>query len=139
MEEDSDFPSANRGIGALEIGLRAYADRKRSMALKSIVLAFVAACVLAMRSPYAAVALFVGVICGVMNALLSMRGNERLLDHRSVASFVFGSVLRVGVFGILSVEFGIRGPWWTIGMYFMGFFTPLSLYAFDTARTIRTD
>jgi len=138
MEEDSAFLSANRSLGAFEIGMRAYADRKRSMALRSAVLAFIAACILAMKSPYAAVALFVGVMCGVMNALLSMRGNERLLDHRSVASFVLGSVLRVGVFGILPVEFGIRGPWWTIGIYFIGFFTPLSLYALDTARTIRT-
>ena len=60
-----------------------------------------------------------------------MRGNERLLDHRSVASFVLGSVLRIGVFGIVPVEFGIHGPWWTIGNYFIGFFTPLSLYALE--------
>jgi hypothetical protein len=139
MEKESAFPSAKREVGALETGMRAYADRKRSMVLWSIVLALVGACALAVKSPYAAVALFVGVMCGVMNALLSMRGNERLLDHRSVASFVFGSVLRVGVFGILPVEFGIRGPWWTIGMYFMGFFAPLSLYALDMARTIRMD
>jgi hypothetical protein len=100
----------------------------------SIVSATIAASVLWIQSPYAAVALFVGVVCGIANALLSMWGNERLLDHRSVASFVFGSVLRIGVFGIVSVEFGMHGPAWTIGVYFIGFFTPLGLYALNAAR-----
>ena len=139
MEEGSAFLSVNPKTAVLEAGMRAYAARKRSMVLRSVVLAVITALLVGVKSPYAAVALFFGVMCGIANALLSMHGNERLLDHRSVASFVLGSVLRIGVFGIVPVEFGIHGPWWTIGICFIGFFTPLALYALDTARTIRTD
>ena len=139
MREGSAFPGGKLVGASSDAGMRAYIARNRSMASRSVALAFVLACILAIKSPYAAAALFVGVLCGVTNALLSMRGNERLLDHRNVAAFVFGSVLRVGVFGIVPVEFAIRGPWWTIGTYFIGFFMPLSLYASETARAIRTD
>jgi F0F1-type ATP synthase assembly protein I len=121
---------------ASEADMHSYQVRKRSMVVRSTILAVVASCTLAVWSPYAAVALFTGAMCGVLNALLSMYGNERLLDHRSIASFVFGSVLRIGIFGIVPVEFGLHGPWWTIGVCFIGFFTPLSLYALEYARTV---
>lgn len=71
----------------------------------------------------------------MLNALLSMRANERLLDHRSVSSFVTTAVLRIGVFGTLPVEFALHGPWWTMGVYFLGFFLPLGLYAGTVNRT----
>ena len=138
-QEGLAVPNLNPGSAISEAELRAYSIRKRSMVVGSIVLAAVAALVIATRSQIAAVALVTGALCGITNALLSMRGNERLLDHRSVGSFVFGSVLRIGVFGIVPVEFGLHAPAWTMGVYFVGFFMPLGLYAVNFARTLRTD
>ncbi len=80
----------------------------------------------------------VGTGCGLANALLTMRGNERLIDHRSVSAFVFSSTLRIAVFGIVPVEFAQHGPWWTMATYFVGFFTPLALYVAIVARAVRT-
>ncbi len=118
--------------------LRAYFNRKRPMAVWSIVFALLAGLVIATKSPIAGIALVFGTGCGIANALLTMRGNERLVDHRSVASFVFSSILRIGVFGIVPVEFALHGPWWTMAAYFVGFFTPLALYTVLVARSVRT-
>ena len=87
-------------------------------------------------SRIAALALVVGVLCGILNALVSMRSNERLIDHRSALIFVLSSVLRVFVFGILPVGFVLHGPWWALGTYFVGFFT-LALFAASAARAPR--
>ncbi len=94
---------------------------------------------LAAYSPLAAVALVCGTCCGLANALLSMRGNERLVEHRSVSSFVSSSILRIAVFGIVPVEFALHGPAWSMAAYFLGFFTPLALYAVIVGRSVRTD
>ena len=87
----------------------------------------------------AALAEVSGSLCGILNALLSMRSNERLVEHRFVALFVISSVLRIVVFGIVPVEFALHGPWWTIGTYFLGFFVPLAVYALSAARELRPD
>jgi len=118
--------------------LRAYFDRKRPMAVWSIGFAVLAGLVIGTKAPIAGIALVFGTGCGIANALLAMRGNERLVDHRSVASFVFSSILRIGVFGIVPVEFALHGPWWTMAAYFIGFFTPLALYTVLVARAVRT-
>ena len=118
--------------------MRAYYDRKRPMAAYSISFAVLAGLVVATKSPIAAVALVTGAACGVANAYLTMRGNERLVDHRSVAAFVFSSMLRIGVFGIVPVEFALHGPWWSMAAYFIGFFAPLACYSILVARTVRT-
>ena len=121
-----------------EADLRAYHDRKRPMAVWSLGFGVLAGLAVWAKSPVAAVALVVGTGCGLANALLTMRGNERLIDHRSVAAFVFSSILRIGVFGIVPVEFAQHGPWWAMATYFTGFFTPLALYAALVARAART-
>jgi hypothetical protein len=108
------------------------------MALWSIVCACLVGAVLALKSPLAGVALATGTVCGLINAFLTMRGNERLVEHRSVAVFVLSSILRIGVFAIVPVEFALHGPPWTIGAYFVGFFTPLALYTVLVARAVRT-
>ncbi len=118
--------------------LRAYFDRKRPMVVWSIVFAVLAGLVLTTKAPIAGIALVFGTGCGIANALLTMRGNERLVDHKSVATFVFSSILRIGVFGIVPVEFALHGPWWTMVAYFTGFFTPLALYTVLVARAVRT-
>jgi hypothetical protein len=99
------------------------------MAVWSIVFAVLAGGVIATKSPLGAVALVFGTGCGLANAFLTMRGNERLLDHRSVASFVISSMLRIAIFGIVPVEFTLHGPLWSMAAYFIGFFVPLALYA----------
>lgn len=108
------------------------------MAAWSVAFALVAGALLAVKSPYAAVALVFGTGCGVANALLTMRSNERLLDHRSVSLFIVSSISRIAVFGILPVEFALHGPWWSMAAYFLGFFTPLALYTVIVARDFRT-
>ena len=106
--------------------------------LWSLALALPAALLIVPASPVAAVALMAGAVCGLLNAYLSMRSNERLLDHRSVGTFGISSVLRILVFGIVPVEFAQHGPWWTMATYFVGFFTPLALYVAIVARAVRT-
>jgi hypothetical protein len=118
--------------------LRAYFDRKRPMVVWSIVFAVLAGVVVSTKAPIAGIALVFGTGCGIANALLTMRGNERLVDHKSVATFVTSSILRIGVFGIVPVEFALHGPWWTMIAYFIGFFTPLALYTALVARAVRT-
>jgi hypothetical protein len=70
----------------------------------------------------------------VLNLLLTMRSGERLIEHRSVGSFVFSSFLRIGVFGIVPVAFAAAGPWWSMGWYFAGFFLPQALFAHGARR-----
>ncbi len=117
--------------------MRAYYDRKRPLTAWSLGLGVVLALALA-RWPLPASALFVGTLCGLGNAFLMMRGNERLVDHGSVAAFVFSSILRIGVFGIVPVAFALHGPAWSFATYFAGFFTPLALYATFVGRAVRT-
>jgi hypothetical protein len=108
------------------------------MAAWSVLFAVSAALAIAAKSPLAAVAIVTGTACGVANALITMRSNERLVEHRSVSFFVFSSILRVAVFGIVPVEFALHGPAWLMAVYFLGFFVPLALYAILVARAVRT-
>lgn len=124
------------GSAAEEAELRSYYARKKSISVWSLVLVSVAAIPIAGWSPIGAVALAFGGLCGVANALLAMRGNERLIDNRSVVIFALSSVLRICVFGIVPVEFALHGPWWTMAFYFCGFFLPLALYAVSVARAL---
>jgi hypothetical protein len=119
--------------------LRAYYARKRTTAVWSLAIALAAGAALVPVSPIAAIAEVFGTCCGILNALLSMRGNERLAEHRRVAAFVLSSVLRIAVFGIVPVEFALHGPWWTMATYFVGFFTPLAVYALIVARKLHPD
>jgi hypothetical protein len=123
---------------ATAVALRAYFGRKRPMIVWSVVIAIPVCLLVAVESRVAAVALAFGTLCGIANALLSMRSNERLVDHRSVGIFVISSVLRILIFGILPVEFALHGPWWSFGIYFGGFFLPLAVYAVGVGRAART-
>jgi len=108
------------------------------MALWSVGFAVLLGAAIATKSPIGAVALLFGTGCGLANAFLSLRGNERLAEHRNASFFVLSSILRIGVFGIVPVEFALHGPWWTMFAYFVGFFTPLALYTILVARAVRT-
>jgi hypothetical protein len=109
------------------------------MAVWSAAFALCAGIPLLIWSPPAALALALGTACGILNALLVMRGTERLAGHASVGTFVFSSILRIVVFGVVPVEFCLHAPWWTFGIYFVGFFTPLALYAMLVARELRAN
>jgi hypothetical protein len=108
------------------------------MAVWSLICSVLLGAAVAVKSPLGGVALVTGTVCGLLNAFLTMRGNEHLLEHRSVGVFVLSSILRLGVFAIVPVEFALHGPPWTIGAYFLGFFTPLGLYTVLVARAVRT-
>ena len=88
--------------------------------------------------PIPALALAAGGVCGAINSLLSRRSGERLLQTRSIGTFVISSFLRVAVFGIVPVAFAALGPWWSMACYFAGFFLPLALYAVGTERCMRS-
>jgi len=107
------------------------------MVAGSLVAAVPLGLLVAIGSRVAAIALVAGVLCGILNALLSMWSSEHLVDHRSTLIFVLSSVLRVFVFGILPVGLVLRGPWWALGTYFIGFFAPLAIFAAVAARAPR--
>lgn len=120
-----------------EADLRAYYDRKRPLAAWALGIGLTVGSAAMAISPLVGVAFFVGTLCGLVNALLAMRGNERLLDHRSAPAFVFSSMLRIAVFGIVPVVFAVHGPVWSMPAYFVGFFTPLALYSLFVRRAVR--
>lgn len=99
------------------------------MALGTLLAVALAAGVLAVWSPTFALVLLAGGAAGIANALLSMLGNERLLDRRNIAAFVLSSFLRLCLFGIVPVALALRfQSLWTLTWFFIGFFTPLGLY-----------
>ena len=109
-EEVSQASGPNVRDAVADQGLRAYRAARRSMVLGSLIAAVPLGLLTLIGSRIAALALVVGVLCGILNALVSMRSNERLIDHRSALIFVLSSVLRVFVFGILPVGFVLHGP-----------------------------
>jgi hypothetical protein len=107
-----------------------YYKLKRGASLGTLLVVVPPALPLAFWYPWLALALVIGGAAGVANALLSMHGNERLLERRSVAAFVLSSFVRIGLFGIVPVVLAVRYPSvWTLGCYFVGFFIPLALSA----------
>ncbi|HET7813003.1 MAG TPA: hypothetical protein VFL13_01365 [Candidatus Baltobacteraceae bacterium] len=106
----------------------AYYKKLRVISSAGAGIAVLAAALLAFWLPARALALAVGAAAGLVNALLTMHGNERLLDRRSVAAFVISSFVRIGLFGIVPVVLAVYEPsFWTLGFYFAGFFAPLAL------------
>lgn len=116
--------------GADSTELRDYDARKRSVALRSSLLLAGIAIVVAIRSPILGLDLAIGGACGVINMLLIMNNNERLLDgRRSRGVYGINNVVRVLGIGILPALAGITGPAWTLGVAYAGFFAPLVSYA----------
>lgn len=105
-----------------------YHGLKHKITVWTVFLVLGPAILLALWEPWLAAALGAGGLAGIVNALLSMHGNERLLDRRSVTAFVLSSFVRIGLFGIVPVVLAVEKPsLWTLGCYFIGFFTPLAL------------
>ncbi len=102
--------------------------------LQSALIVAVAASLAVYWLPLPALALAVGGLCGILNAMLTARGIERLGKSRSAGGFVISSFSRLALFGIVPVAFAASGPWWSMVWYFAGFFFPTALYAASVAR-----
>jgi hypothetical protein len=140
-DDEEDKPPAERSYGDAEASadLATYRALKRSVSFWSLILVAFLALATARWLPVPSVALAVGGICGVVNNLLIMRSGERLVDSRGVGGFVLSSFLRIAVFGIVPVVFAARGPWWSMGWYFAGFFLPLALYLATVRRAFKRE
>jgi hypothetical protein len=129
-EEEQECPSTRRSYSPAEAAadLAFYQKMRGAAVAGTLLVVAISALPLALWYPWFALALGVGGVCGVVNALLSMAGNERLLERRSVAAFVLSSFVRIGLFGIVPVILAVRAPsLWTLALYFAGFFTPLGV------------
>jgi hypothetical protein len=119
--------------------LAGYYRLKWSVARQSLVLGGVASLALLPWAGYAALALAVGVSCGVLNMLGIMQGSERLLNTRNPIFFGLSSLLRLLGFSIVAAALAVRGPWWSLGPFLAGFFFPLAAYARSALRAFRSD
>jgi hypothetical protein len=129
-DDEEEEPGSRRSYSPAEAAadLAFYYRLRRLSSFWTLVAVAVAAIVLSAWSTWYALAAVVGGIAGILNTRLSMHGNERLLERRSVAAFVLSSFVRIGLFGIVPVVLAVRKPSaWTLGWYFIGFFTPLAL------------
>jgi hypothetical protein len=129
-DEQEDWSSPRRSYSPAEAAadLAFYREMKRAAVLVTLLAVALPALPLAVWYPWFALALAVGGVAGIANTLLSMHGNERLLERRNVAAFVLSSFVRIGLFGIVPVVLAVRAPsLWTLGLYFAGFFTPLAV------------
>lgn len=124
----------NYGPADAAVDLARYHELKRSVTVRSLLFVSLVAAVLALRTPILATSLAIGGLCGIGNMRLMMLGNERLADRQDSRIFVLSSFLRLGLFGIIAGILAIRGPWYAMGLYFAGFFTPLALYALMLRR-----
>ncbi len=136
MQED-DPPRRTYSDAESAAGLAAYYALKRSVAVRSLLIVAILGLAALKWVTYPALALMTGGLCGVLNALATMRGGERLVNTGGVGLFVFSSFLRIGVFGIVPVAFAAVGPWWSMACYFAGFFLPLALYAISVGASER--
>lgn len=119
--------------------LRAYDARKRSVGIRSLQLLCPCAVVTALWSPILGFDLVLGGACGLVNMLLVMRNNERLLDgRRSRGVYGLSNVVRIAGVGIVPVFSAMTGPWWSMGIALAGFFTPLVLYAVALGREYKS-
>lgn len=127
-EEESPRPRRTYSPAEAAADLAFYRRLRRTACLGTFLAVTLGALALRFWDAWFAVALTTGGIAGVANALLSMYGNERLLDRRSVVTFVISSFVRIGLFGIVPVVLAVQKPSvWTLGWYFFGFFMPLVL------------
>ncbi|MHB8238774.1 MAG: ATP synthase subunit I [Vulcanimicrobiaceae bacterium] len=133
-EGEDSLPPRRTNPDAVAAGLSAYRALKGAMVRRAIILIGIVALLTGVRSPMAGFAFGLGGICGIVNALLVMRGNERLAESSAASGFVLSSFLRIAVFAIVPVALALRGPWWAMVVYFAGFFAPLAVYAYGVRR-----
>ncbi|MGZ3575745.1 MAG: hypothetical protein ACXVA3_10730 [Vulcanimicrobiaceae bacterium] len=129
-QEDSVLTCRTYTPAEAAADLAMYQRMKRSVSLGSLLVVALLALLLVHWLPLFSLAILVGGLCGIANALLAMHGNESLVDRRRVGVFVLSSFLRLTLFGIVPVVLALwTRSLWSVGCYFTGFFTPLALYA----------
>lgn len=138
-EEDWGVDPSSYSDAEAAADLATYRALKKSVSIRTLLVVAILGAVTAPWFLVPALALVVGGACGIINNLLLMHSNERVLETRSVGGFVFSSLLRIGVFGIVPVAFAVRGPWWSMGCYFAGFFLPLALYMASVQRAFKRE
>ena len=138
-DDEEDSPPTRSTYDAAEAAadLATYVALKKTVSLWSLLVAVLGALIAFPWLPAFSVALLVGTAAGVINMLLTMHGNERLVESGRRAAFAISSFLRLGLFGIVAASLVARGPWWSIGPFFAGFFLPLALYAVSAPRAFR--
>jgi hypothetical protein len=108
--------------------------------VRSLFFILILSAALAVRAPIIGLDLAMGGVCGVINMLLVMRANERLLEGRASFSAHAGwNIIRLFVFGAVPALAATLGPWWGMGIYFAGFFLPLALYVLVLKRRYRRE
>lgn len=136
QEEDPARRSYTPADAAADAAL--YRDLKRLSFRGTFAVVALPAALLWWRFPWFAFALAVGALAGAANALLSMHGNERLVEGRNIGFFVLSSFVRLCLFGIVPVVLALRAPsLWTVASYFIGFFLPLALFGIGLKRAYR--
>ena len=139
VEEGGLFEGHNKGGADPTAELLAYHARKRLISVRTLLFLAPLIVIATWRNPVAGLQLALGGGIGVLNMLALMRANERLLDGRSNrAIFALNAQIRIFAVGMLPVAVAIRfGELWSIGLYVLGFFTPLALYALAYRRTVQ--
>ena len=129
----------NRPSAEPEDHLRAYFARKRLVGIRSaLVILPIAGCA-AIWSPLLGLDLAAGGMCGVVNMLLVMHNNERLLERaRSRGVYGLHNTLQIVVVCLVPVIAAAHHPWWYMLVAIAGFFAPLVLYSFELRREIST-
>ena len=140
-DDEQDWGKTERTYGDAEAAadLATYRALKKSVSIRTLLVVAILGAATAPWFVVPALAFVVGGVCGIANNLLLMRSNERVVDTRSIGGFVFSSFLRIGVFGIVPVAFAVKGPWWSMGCYFAGFFLPLALYMASVQRAFKRE
>ncbi len=129
----------NRPSAEPEAALRAYFTRKWLIGMRSAFAILPVAVGMALWWPVLGLGFAVGGICGVVNMLLIMRNNERLLDRgRSRGAYGLSNTVRIIVVGLVPVGVAMNHPWWYMLVAVAGMFVPLVLYSFELRREMST-
>ncbi len=86
----------------------------------------------------AASAFVVGYLCGILNLYFLTEAARRLVETGRGRAFVLSSFARLLVFGTVAVAFAAKGPWWSLGLYIVGLFTPFAMRVIGSAGDSQT-
>jgi len=127
--EEGSFPG-DRNSQSAATGLHAYFARKRTVGVRAAIFICVIATIASIFGVRLGLDTLLGGACGIANMLLVMQHNEALLGRgRGVLMHIARGRLRMFGFAALAAVVTIWSPWWAMGLFFIGFFAPLAIYA----------